>query len=157
MPPFKGKTHPNSFYRIGLMHFFSALSFPKHTSFFVLISLWGGLVFNDASAQTKSPTPVPAPVAPQVCAASDFKALAYTTNDAQLREERAKEWLGKYGKSCPLDQLELILMNQALWLGTSNTPRIISATETLYQQKKASADELEKSVDKPRGSAANKK
>jgi len=115
----------------------------------------GGFAFNCASAQNKN-TPG-APASAVVCSASDFKALAYTTNDAQQREDRAKEWLSKYGKSCPLDQLELILMNQAVWLGTANTPPIISATETIYKQKKASAEELEKAVDKPRGSAANKK
>jgi len=49
------------------------------------------------------------------------------------------------------------LMNQAVWLGTSNTPAISSSIETLYKLKKASTDELEKAVDKPRGSAANKK
>ena len=115
----------------------------------------GGVALNCASAQNKNTPGSPAPAVG--CAASDFKALAYTTNDAQQREERAKEWLSKYGKSCPLDQLELILMNQAVWLGTANTPPIISATETIYKLKKASADELEKAVDKPRGSAANKK
>ena len=115
----------------------------------------GGVALNCASAQNKNTPGSPAPAV--VCSASDFKALAYTTNDAQQREDRAKEWLSKYGKSCPLDQLELILMNQAVWLGTANTPPIISATETIYKQKKASADELEKAVDKPRGSATNKK
>jgi uncharacterized protein YPO0396 len=75
----------------------------------------------------------------------------------QLREERAKEWLNKYGKSCPLDQIEFILMNQAVWLGTSNTPAISSSIETIYKLKKASSDDLEKAVDKPRGSPANKK
>jgi hypothetical protein len=89
--------------------------------------------------------------------ASDFKALAYTTNDEQLREERAKEWLNKYGKSCPLDQIEFILINQAVWLGTSNTPAISSSIETIYKLKKASTEELQKAVDKPRGSAANNK
>ena len=113
----------------------------------------GIFVLNGASAQNKNTPGSPA----VVCSASDFKALAYTTNDAQQREERAKEWLSKYGKSCPMDQLELILMNQAVWLGTANTPPIISATETIYKQKKASSEDLEKAVDKPRGNAANKK
>jgi hypothetical protein len=48
-------------------------------------------------------------------------------------------------------------MNQAVWLGTSNTPAISSSIETIYKLKKASADELEKAVDKPKGSAANKR
>ena len=115
----------------------------------------GGVALNCASAQNKNTPGSPAPAV--VCSASDFKALAYTTNDAQLREERAKEWLNKFGKSCPLDQIEFILMNQAVWLGTSNTPAISSSIETIYKLKKASSDDLEKAVDKPRGSPANKK
>lgn len=122
--------------------------------FFVFI---GGFSLNSSSAQNKnSPAPAPAPPA-LVCSASDFKALAFTINDAQLREERAREWLNKYGKSCPLDQIELIMTNQAVWLGTSNTPAISTSIETIYKQKKSSPDDLEKAVDKPKGSAANKK
>lgn len=131
------------------------LGFHLHSFTGLFFLALGGFALNCASAQNKNTPGSPAPTV--VCSASDFKALAYTTNDAQQREERAKEWLSKYGKSCPLDQLELILMNQAVWLGTANTPPIISATETIYKQKKASADELEKAVDKPKGSAANKK
>ena len=131
------------------------LGFPLNTFAGLFFLGLGLLAFNCASAQNKNTPSSPAPAV--VCSASDFKALAYTTNDAQQREDRAKEWLSKYGKSCPLDQLELILMNQAVWLGTANTPPIISATETIYKLKKASAEELEKAVDKPRGSAANQK
>ncbi len=129
------------------------LSLNRFWLFFFLLS--GGFTLNCASAQNKN-APAPAPT-PLVCSASDFKALAYTTNDAQLREERAKEWLNKFGKSCPLDQIEQILTNQAVWLGTSNTPAISSSIEALYKVKKASAEDLEKAVDKPRGSAASKK
>ena len=118
-------------------------------SFFILFSVC--FTLNCASAQNKNAPPA------FVCSASDFKALAYTTNDEQLREERAKEWLNKYGKSCPLDQIEFILINQAVWLGTSNTPAISSSIETIYKLKKASTEELQKAVDKPRGSAANNK
>lgn len=102
------------------------------------------------AAPAKLATPVTA------CSASEFKALAYTINDAQQREERAKEWLNKYGKSCPIDQIEIILSNQAVWLGTADTPVIISAIETIYKQKKAAAQELANIVDKPRGNANNK-
>jgi len=108
-------------------------------------------------AQNKNSAPPAAPAATvAACSASDFKALAYTINDAQLREERAKEWLSKYGKSCPMDQIEIILSNQAVWLGTADTPVIISAIETIYKQKKAAAQELANIVDKPRGNANNK-
>lgn len=121
---------------------------PFLVCFFLLFVIF---TLNYSSAQNKNAPPA------LVCSASDFKALAFTTNDAQQREDRAKEWLSKYGKSCPLDQIELILTNQAVWLGTSNTPTISSSIETIYKLKKASTEDLEKTVDKPRGSAANKK
>jgi len=129
-----------------LSQFQFSLSRPRLGWLFFLT--FGGFVINDASAQNKNTAITPPPAV--VCSATDFKALAYTTNDAQLREDRAKEWLSKYGKSCPLDQIEFILMNQAVWLGTSNTPAIISSIETIYKQKKSSAQELEKAVDRPR-------
>jgi hypothetical protein len=145
----------NSFYRMGCMQTLPFRFLSKNIFFGMMVSLSVIFIGSPASAQSKNVSPT-TPVA-TVCSASDFKALAYTTNDAQLREERAKEWLSKYGKLCPLDQIEIILMNQALWLGTSNTPPIISATETLFKQKKASAEDQDKPVDKPKGSAANKK
>lgn len=123
-------------------------------SYWVFISLFCAL---NVYAQNKTPAPPAAPTAPvAACSASEFKALAYTINDAQVREERAKEWLSKYGKSCPMDQIEIILSNQAVWLGTADTPVIISAIETIYKQKKAAAQELANIVDKPRGNANNK-
>lgn len=125
---------------------------PLHKSCCVFISLFCAL---SVYAQNKNSATPAAPVA--ACSASEFKALAYTINDAQQREERAKEWLNKYGKSCPMDQIEIILSNQAVWLGTADTPVIISAIENIYKQKKTMAEELDKSVDKPRGSASNKK
>ncbi len=139
-----GKMHTHFQYRLEMYKFWS-----------VFLFLFGGFAFNCASAQNKN-TPA-APSAPVVCSAADFKALAYTINETQLREERAKEWLSKYGKSCPLDQLEIILSNQAVWLGTADTPVIISSIETIYKQKKAAGEEGDKLVDKPKGSAINKK
>jgi hypothetical protein len=123
-------------------------------SCWVLIGLFCAL---NVYAQNKNSAPPAAPTAPvPACSASEFKALAYTINDAQVREERAKEWLSKYGKSCPMDQIEIILSNQAVWLGTADTPVIISGIETIYKQKKAAAQELANIVDKPRGNANNK-
>lgn len=106
-------------------------------------------------AQNKNIAAPATPVA--ACSAAEFKALAYTINDAQLREERAKEWLAKYGKTCATDQIEMILSNQAVWLGTADTPVIISAIETIYKQKKSAAEDLANIVDKPRGNASSKK
>ena len=120
----------------------------------VFISLFCALHVYAQNKKSASPAAPTAAVA--TCSASEFKALAYTINDAQQREERAKEWLSKYGKSCPIDQIEIILSNQAVWLGTADTPVIISAIENIYKQKKAAAQDLANIVDKPRGNANNK-
>ena len=127
------------------------VDFQFYKTYCILIGLSAAL---SAFAQNKNPTAPAAPVA--ACSASEFKALAYTINDAQLREERAKEWLSKYGKTCAVDQIEIILANQAVWLGTADTPVVISTIETIYKQKKTAAQELANATDKPRGSANNK-
>lgn len=145
----------NSFYRIRPMFFLSFRFLAQPKSIGVFVSLLAGIVSVCASAQTKNPSSTT--TASAACSASDFKALGYTTNDAQLREERAKEWLNKHGKSCAMDQLEIILSNQSVWLGTADTPAIISTIESIYKQNKAAAEAIEKSVDKPKGSASNKK
>jgi hypothetical protein len=132
-------------------------NFQLYKSCCVFISLFCALSvyaqYKDSATPAKPATPVTAVTA---CSAAEFKALAYTINDAQQREERAKEWLNKNGKSCPIDQIEIILSNQAVWLGTADTPVIISAIETIYKQKKAAAQELANIVAKPKGNANNK-
>lgn len=138
-------------------------NFQIYKSCCVFISLFCALSvyaqYKNSATPVKPETPV-TPVKPAApvtaCSASEFKALAYTINDSQQREERAKEWLNKYGKSCPIDQIEIISSNQAVWLGTADTPVIISAIETIYMQKKAAAQELANVVDKPKGNANNK-
>lgn len=135
-------------------------NFQLYKSCCVFISLFCALSVyaqNKNSAPPATPVTAAAPAAPvTACSAAEFKALAYTINDAQQREERAKEWLNKNGKSCPIDQIEIILSNQAVWLGTADTPVIISAIETIYKQKKAAAQELANIVAKPKGNANNK-
>jgi hypothetical protein len=144
----------NSFYRICLMSHIPFRFLAKPKTFGVFVSLLAAIVSICAPAQNKNPSTSTAAV---VCSAADFKALAFTINDAQVREERAKEWIAKYGKSCSIDQIEIILSNQAVWLGTADTPAIISSIESIYKQNKAAADAIEKSVDKPKGSASNRK
>jgi len=95
---------------------------------------------NPASVQTAATFPEMA------CSATEFKALAYTINEVKLREERAKDWLVKFGKTCPLDQIELIMQNQAVWLGTAQTPLIMASIESIYREKKAAAIALEKAA-----------
>ena len=159
-------------YKMWFMQTLTLANFQLYKSCCVFISLFCALSVYAQYKDTATPAAPVKPAVPSVpsvpsvpakpnaavtaCSASEFKALAYTINDAQQREERAKEWLNKNGKSCPLDQIEIILSNQAVWLGTADTPVIISAIENIYKQKKAAAQELANIVAKPKGNANNK-
>lgn len=119
----------------------------------VALKWFGILLFTlavlGAQAQNKkNPAPAQSAAAlPEMaCSATEFKALAYTINEVKLREERAKDWLAKFGKTCPLDQIELIMQNQAVWLGTAQTPLIMASIESIYKEKKAAALALEKAA-----------
>ena len=98
-----------------------------------------GLLFlsavNWAQAQDTPPS--------TVCKAFDFRAMAYSINDAQAREKRALEWLARYGNDCPFREIELIRSNVAVWLGTSNTEKVHQTVKALYQSKKPAASTLE--------------
>ena len=78
-----------------------------------------------------------------VCKAFDFRAMAYSINDAQAREKRALEWLARYGKDCPFPEIEAIRSNVAVWLGTANTEKVHQTVKALYLSKKPSDSQLQ--------------
>ena len=78
-----------------------------------------------------------------VCKAFDFRAMAYSINDAQTREKRALEWLARYGKDCPFPEIEAIRSNVAVWLGTANTEKVHQTVKALYLSKKPSDSQLQ--------------
>ena len=85
------------------------------------------------------------------CNVMDFKMLALTTNDEQMREKNVNEWLIKFGKACASDQIIYLRANLASWLGTANTLKINQSLENILTEKKntqknydADTSELEK-------------
>jgi hypothetical protein len=81
--------------------------------------------------------PPPKDSAPaQVCRALDFRSLAYSINDEQVRERRAVEWLNRYGKACPFAEIEAIRNNAAVWLGTASSEKVNQIVRDLYFTKK---------------------
>lgn len=70
------------------------------------------------------------------CSANDFKTLAMTTNEEQLREKVITDWLIKYGTSCPADQISIIRNNLPAWLGTAMSNKVYQMVETLSTDKK---------------------
>ena len=81
--------------------------------------------------------------ATSVCKANDFRAMAYSINDEQVRERRALEWLSRYGKDCPFNEIEQIRSNVSVWLGTSNTPKVHQTVKELYLSKNPLPSSLE--------------
>ena len=85
------------------------------------------------------------------CNVMDFKMLALTTNDEQVREKNMNEWLIKFGKACASDEIIYIRANLSPWLGTANTLKINQSIENILTDKKnvqknynADTSELEK-------------
>ena len=71
------------------------------------------------------------------CLSNELKALAYTTNDVDIRERNALAWLSKFGKSnCPGAELDAINNNAPLWLGTAYTPKVNQAISGLLHNRK---------------------
>mgnify|MGYP003335575753 FL=1 len=113
----------------------------------VLLVSWIGFILNLclyglAAAQSKD--------APS-CNVMDFKMLALTTNDEQVREKNMNEWLIKFGKACASDEIIYIRANLSAWLGTANTLKINQSIENILTEKKnvqknynADTSELEK-------------
>jgi hypothetical protein len=93
---------------------------------FAAVITWGLLSF--ATAQNKDNA--------SGCSANDFKTLALTTHDEQLREKLVTDWLAKYGLNCPSDQMSAIRNNLPSWLGTAMTNKISQTVESLSADKK---------------------
>ena len=102
---------------------------------YVGMLMWLGLPVQRVLAQDTPPS--------TICKAFDFRAMAYSINDAQTREKRALEWLSRYGKDCPFPEIEAIRSNVAVWLGTANTEKVHQTVKALYLSKKPSDSQLQ--------------
>jgi len=70
-----------------------------------------------------------------ICNVADLKTLALSINNEQEREKSVTDWLSRFGKTCSVEQIGLIKINLAPWLGTANTPRINRSIESLIAGK----------------------
>jgi hypothetical protein len=72
----------------------------------------------------------------QECSVSDFVNIAYSNNNPKERHDRIFEWLDDSGQVCTKEQLGLIYTNLAQVLGASDTMRIRTKIEKLYERAK---------------------
>jgi len=70
------------------------------------------------------------------CSVSDFVNIAYSNNNPKERHDRIVEWLDDSGQVCTKEQLGLIYTNLAQVLGASDTMRIRTKIEKLYERAK---------------------
>lgn len=70
------------------------------------------------------------------CSVSDFVNIAYSNNNPKERHDRIIEWLDDSGQVCTKEQLVLIYKNLAQVLGVSDTMRIRTKIEKLYERAK---------------------
>ena len=70
------------------------------------------------------------------CSVSDFVNIAYSNNDTKERHDRIVEWLDDSGQVCTREQLVLIYNNLSTVMGSSDTMRIRTKIEKLYERAK---------------------
>jgi hypothetical protein len=70
------------------------------------------------------------------CSVSDFVNIAYSNNNPKERHDRIVEWLDDSGQVCTKEQLGLIYTNLAQVLGVSDTMRVRTKIEKLYERAK---------------------
>jgi hypothetical protein len=69
-----------------------------------------------------------------VCSVSDFVEIAYSVTDPKERKEKVEQWLNQYGGYCSKEQLLTVYNGLATSLGTSDTMRIRTKIELLYER-----------------------
>ena len=94
-----------------------------------------------AAAQTaKRATPPAAPAEPRpVCVVAEFKGIGLHTHDPQERSVKAAQWLQRNGSACTLAQTITITSNRSAWLGTADTPMLMSSIEGMVESRQNAA------------------
>ncbi len=109
--------------------------------------MWAGWMTSVAWAQAPSPAGVPKPL--QACLLADFRALALTTHDPQVRLESAIAWLQSQSSFCSLDQLKILNNYRASWMGSADHPKVQGLIDSLIEAKAANNPQLLKELFTP--------
>ena len=70
-----------------------------------------------------------------ICLVADFRNLALTVHDPKLRQDLVLEWLKNHTDTCSIDQLNMINRYRAVWLGTSDNPKVAGIIDSLIELK----------------------
>ena len=94
-----------------------------------------------AAAQTaKRASPPATPAEPRpACVVAEFKGLGLNTHDPQERSVKAAQWLQRNGSACSLAQAITITSNRSAWLGTADTPLLITSIEGMVESRQNAA------------------
>ena len=70
-----------------------------------------------------------------ICLVAEFRNLALTMHDPKQRQEAVITWLKNHTQTCSVAQLNVINNYRALWLGTSDSPKVVGIIESLIELK----------------------
>jgi hypothetical protein len=70
-----------------------------------------------------------------ICLVADFRNLALTVHDPKLRQDAVINWLKNHTETCSVDQLNMINRYRAVWLGTSDNPKVVGIIDSLIELK----------------------
>jgi len=98
-------------------------------------------IVGTAAAQTaKRASPPATPAEPRpACVVAEFKGLGLNTHDPQERSVKATQWLQRNGSACSLAQAITITSNRSAWLGTADTPLLITSIEGMVESRQNAA------------------
>lgn len=79
-------------------------------------------------------TPIYGAIPKPICSISDFVEIAYLYHDPKERKEKVEQWINQYGEYCSKEQLLTVYNGLSSSLGTSDTMRIRTKIELLYER-----------------------
>jgi hypothetical protein len=118
-----------------------SLTMSKHNIRPLALAWLLSAIVGTAAAQTaKRASPPATPAEPRpVCVVAEFKGIGLHTHDPQERSVKAVQWLQRNGSACSLAQAITITSNRSAWLGTADTPLLITSIEGMVESRQNAA------------------
>jgi hypothetical protein len=118
-----------------------SLTMSKHNIRPLALAWLLSAIVGTAAAQTaKRASPPATPAEPRpACVVAEFKGLGLNTHDPQERSVKAAQWLQRNGSACSLAQAITITSNRSAWLGTADTPLLITSIEGMVESRQNAA------------------
>ena len=107
---------------------------------FALVWLLSAMLGTAAAQTARRVSPPAAPAEPRpACVVAELKGIGLNTHDPQERSVKAAQWLQRNGSACSLAQAITITSNRSAWLGTADTPLLMTSIEGMVESRQNAA------------------